>query len=201
MIGYLRGNVAQMYADCCFLDVQGVGYRVYITESTRKKLSSGASALLYTYMQVREDAMLLYGFCTQEEYELFLHLISVNGIGPKVALGILSVVEPKQLCLAVSRKDMALLTKIPGIGKKTAERLVLELKDKIGTQQEQDDVVDPVDNVEGNATADMLGEAAQALVALGYAQSEFMPVLKKAGSGAQSVEAVIKLVLRELSRR
>lgn len=200
MIAYVRGTISHIFTDCCFVDVQGVGYRVFIAESTKRKLSVGAVSSLYTYMHVREDALLLYGFYSQDEYDAFLHLVSINGIGPKVALGILSVADPNQLCLAVSQKNVAFLTKIPGIGKKTAERIILELKDKFSiTGSDLGESQEPIPGQ--SASSDMADEAIQALLALGYTQNEIMPVLKKIRTEADNVENMIKIALRELSRR
>ncbi len=193
MIGYVRGTVSHIFVDHCFLDVQGVGYRVYMAGSTRQKLGVGKVATLFTHMHVREDAMLLYGFYTQDEYDLFLTLISINGIGPKVAMGILSAVDPNQFRIAIRTKNMGILTKLPGIGKKTAERMILELKDKIGEVSDDEVAEAYVQETSG----DILDEAILALVALGYNQNEIIPVVKKIGKNAQSVEAVIKLALRE----
>ncbi|MDU2066354.1 MAG: Holliday junction branch migration protein RuvA, partial [Sporomusaceae bacterium] len=141
MIGYLKGQISHLFTDYCFIDVQGVGYRVFIPLSTRQKLSVGLTATLFTSLQVREDAMLLYGFFTQAEYDLFIHLTSVSGIGPKVALSVLSVMKPEEVQAAISQKNVALLTKIPGIGKKTAERLILELKDKLGALETDEELL------------------------------------------------------------
>lgn len=193
MIGYVRGAVSHLVADHCFIDVQGVGYRVYIAGTTRQKLVVGKVATLFTHMHVREDAMVLYGFYAQDEYDLFLTLVSVNGIGPKVAMGILSAIDPNQFRIAISTKNMAILTKLPGIGKKTAERMILELKDKIGDITEEE-VAEA--NVQV-AAGDMIEEAILALVSLGYNQNEIIPVVKKIGKKAQSVEGLIKLALRE----
>ena len=132
MIGYVKGIVTHIFRDSCFVDVHGVGYRVSIPASTMDKLVLNREITLFTYMSVREDAIVLYGFATQDEYDLFMLLISVNGVGPKVALGILSAASPDGFRLAVHQKNMKVLTKMPGIGKKTAERIVLELHDKIG---------------------------------------------------------------------
>lgn len=196
MIGYLRGTISHIFVDHCFVDVQGIGYRVYMAGSTRQKLLVGKIATLFTHMHVREDAMLLYGFYTQDEYDLFLTLISINGIGPKVAMGILSAVDPNQFRIAISTKNMAILMKLPGIGKKTAERMILELKDKIGDISDEEVAEAHITTASG----DMLDEAILALVSLGYNQNEIMPVVRKIGKNAQSVEAVIKLALREFSK-
>lgn len=193
MIGYVRGIASHIFPDHCFIDVQGVGYRVYIAGTTRQKLMVGKEATLFTHTHVREDAMLLYGFYTQDEYELFLTLLAINGIGPKVAMGILSAVDPNQFRVAIRSKNMSVLTKLPGIGKKTAERMILELKDKIGdvTAEEfgETDIA--------LSTGDIIDEAILALVALGYNQNEIMPVVKRIGKKTQSVEELIKLALRE----
>jgi Holliday junction DNA helicase RuvA len=196
MIGFLQGTVSHIFTDYCFLDVQGVGYRVFIPDNTRRKLATGKTTLLFTYLAVREDALLLYGFSAQDEYDLFIHLISVSGIGPKVAMGILSAVQPGDFKAAVYQKNIALLTKLPGVGKKTAERIILELKDKLG------DVDDVNDFQEINtAAADSNEEAVQALTALGYVQAEAAMVVKRLGKNTGSVEELIKLALKELSRR
>ncbi len=196
MIGYLKGTITHLLTDYCFIDVQGVGYRVFIPGATRQKLSIGKVSSLFTHMYVREDAILLYGFYTEDEYDLFLTLTSINGIGPKVAMGILSAIDPKQFCLAIRTKNIGMLTKLPGIGKKTAERMILELKDKIGLSTEESE-----EEVDVNVTSgDIVDEGIQALIALGYNQNEIMPIVKRIGKNAQSVESLIKLALREFSR-
>lgn len=196
MIGYVRGKVSYLFPDSCFIDVNGVGYRVFIPQSTRQNLSKGSETTLFTYLNVREDALLLYGFSSQQEYDLFILLTSVSGIGPKVGLGILSAISPQEFILAVTQKNFGLLTKIPGIGKKTAERIVLELKDKIGE-------ADP-DSVMAVSTQETAGsiqaEALQALLSLGYTQQELAPVLRKS-AGAASVEEIIKSALKEFAGR
>ena len=196
MIGYLRGRVAHLFAEYCLLDVHGVGYRVFISSSTRSRLHKGEGAELFIHTAVREDAILLYGFSSQEEYDTFQLLISISGIGPKVALGMLSAITVEGLCRAIRQKQAAVLTKLPGIGKKTAERIILELKDKVAGEDEEESISLPETGETGD---DMLSEAAAALASLGYARSELAPVLKKAGN-CKSVQEIIKLALKELSR-
>jgi len=196
MIGFVRGTVSHILIDHCLIDVQGIGYRVFIAAATRQKLIVGKVSSLFTHMNVREDAILLYGFYTHDEYDLFLTLISINGIGPKVAMGILSAIDPNQFRIAISTKNLATLTKLPGIGKKTAERMILELKDKIGIITDEELTEDQVTVVPG----DVVDETIQALLALGYNQHEIMPIVKKIGKNAQSVESLIKLALREFGR-
>lgn len=196
MIGYVRGKVSYLFPDSCFIDVNGVGYRVFIPQSTRQNLSKGNETTLFTYLNVREDALLLYGFSSQQEYDLFILLTSVSGIGPKVGLGILSAISPQEFLLAVTQKNFGLLTKIPGIGKKTAERIVLELKDKIGEADPDSAMAVSTQETAGSIQA----EALQALLSLGYTQQELAPVLRKS-AGAASVEDIIKSALKEFARR
>ncbi len=198
MIGYLHGRVTHLMVDCCLLDVQGVGYRVFIADSTRTKLKLGQEATLFTYLNVREDALLLYGFYTQPEYDLFNKLISVSGIGPKVAMGMLSAITVDNLCRAIQQKQLGILTKLPGIGKKSAERLVLELKDKV---QALDDDLEALFVPEGDGGAgDVISEAMLALQSLGYSQAEITPLLKKA-TKLKTVEEIIKYALKEFAGR
>lgn len=197
MIGFLRGKVAYLLADDCLLDVGGVGYRVTVSGMTRSKLRQGEQAMLFTYLSVREDALQLYGFATQEEYDVFLQLIGVSGIGPKVALGILSSTTVSGLCSAIANKQASLLTKLPGIGKKSAERLILELKDKlafVGIGDGEEAFVEAVPLGDG-----ILDEAAAALASLGYTPAETAPVLKQLGT-CQTTEDAIRLALKKLSR-
>lgn len=196
MIGFLRGKVAGLKTDYCLLDVGGVGYRVFIPNNTRCKLTLNETAMLYTYMNVYQDGIMLYGFYTEEEYDVFQLLIGVSGIGPKVALGILSAITVDALCKAIQNKQATLLTKLPGIGKKSAERLILELKDKIALAASDDEVLSL--SMEGEVADDILSEAMAALTALGYSQAEITPVLKKAAKG-KSTEEIVKLALKELS--
>ena len=196
MIGFLRGKVAGLKTDYCLLDVGGVGYRVFIPNNTRCKLTLNETAMLYTYMNVYQDGITLYGFYTEEEYDVFQLLIGVSGIGPKVALGILSAITVDALCKAIQNKQATLLTKLPGIGKKSAERLILELKDKMALAASDDEAMSL--SMEGEVADDILSEATAALTALGYSQAEITPVLKKAAKG-KSTEEIVKLALKELS--
>ena len=199
MIGFLRGQVAALKADYCLLDVNGVGYRVFVAGSTRNKLRLKEEAQLFTYMNVYQDGITLYGFASEEEYDIFQLLIGVSGIGPKVALGILSAITVESLCKAIQNKQATVLTKLPGIGKKSAERLILELKDKVAFAA-ADDVEEILTlDMEGPVGDDMMSEAQAALVALGYSQAEIAPVLKKA-TKCKTTEEVIKLALKQLNK-
>ena len=197
MIGYLQGKVTYLLADHAFLEVQGVGYRLFISDATRRELRLNEEARLFTYLSVREDALQLYGFATQREYDTFQLLISVSGIGPKVALGILSHITLDALCRAIQNKQTTILTKLPGIGKKSAERLVLELKDKVSYAGDEEEELVLVS--EDEVADDKIAEAQAALVSLGYTQAEITPALKKAAKGKDTAE-IIKLALNFLSR-
>ena len=199
MIGFLRGRVAYIFPDYCFLDVHDVGYRVFISHQTRNQISVGIEVMLYIHTHVREDAILLYGFFSQEEYDLFQHLIGISGIGPKVAQGILSAITANEFYHLIHRKDVKAITKLPGIGKKTAERIILELKDKLSAASF--DVSDAADDTAalGDAMGDMVSEAIEALLSLGFQQSEVQSVLKKK-SDWESTEEIIRYALAELQR-
>ena len=197
MIVQLTGTLVEVLPTTAVLDVGGVGYRVTVSGMTRSKLRQGEQAMLFTYLSVREDALQLYGFATQEEYDVFLQLIGVSGIGPKVALGILSSTTVSGLCSAIANKQASLLTKLPGIGKKSAERLILELKDKlafVGIGDGEEAFVEAAPLGDG-----ILDEAAAALASLGYTPAETAPVLKQLGT-CQTTEEAIRLALKKLSR-
>ena len=199
MIGFLRGQVAALKTDYCLLDVNGVGYRVFVAGSTRNKLRLKEEAQLFTYMNVYQDGITLYGFASEEEYDIFQLLIGVSGIGPKVALGILSAITVESLCKAIQNKQTTVLTKLPGIGKKSAERLILELKDKVAFAAADDAAEILTLDMEGPVGDDMMSEAQAALVALGYSQAEIAPVIKKA-TKCRTTEEVIKFALKQLNK-
>ncbi|MBP5282352.1 MAG: Holliday junction branch migration protein RuvA, partial [Lachnospiraceae bacterium] len=176
MIGFVRGIVEYVSEECVVLDVGGVGYNVHVSTDTASKMPSlGEEAKLYTYTSVREDAIWLYGFLSRKDLEIFKKCISVNGIGPKGALSILSVMDADTLRYAITAGDKKAISKAPGVGPKMAERLILELKDKVSID---DDVI----SLEIEKTAASAGslaadtpqkrEAVEALVALGYGQTE-----------------------------
>lgn len=197
MIGYLRGTVAFLHTDTCLLDVNGVGYRVYISDATRRNLAKGKEAQLFTYLSVREDALQLYGFRTEQEYDMFLALIGISGIGPKVALGILSSITISRLATAITNQQTSVLTKLPGIGKKSAERLILELKDKLSFASAQDEQLTLTSDVP--VGDDILSQTSAALESLGYTSSEIAAVLPKL-SGIADVQAALKQALKLLAR-
>lgn len=201
MIGSIKGKIAGLASEYCLIETPGgVGYRVFMPSANLAALSMGSEVRVHTYTAVREDAILLFGFLQQQYYDLFVMLIGVSGVGPKVALGILSAVKPDDFYMAVQNRDMKALTKLPGIGKKTAERLLLELKDKISGG---DDIIDTVFYPQGgDVPQNAVGEAIEALQALGYTNSEIVPALKSVdGYEAMPCEEIIKLVLKVFAGR
>lgn len=197
MIGFLRGNVTYISADYCLLNVHDVGYRVFISHRTRAQIAVDKDVLLYIHTNVREDAIFLYGFFSREEYDLFQNLIGISGIGPKVAQGILSAVTAHDFYRLIHQKDVKGITNLPGIGKKTAERIVLELKDKFSAYDDADTDDDAV--VISTESDHMIAEATEALMSLGFQHSEIQNVFKDKTS-YQSTEELIRYALTELQR-
>ena len=198
MIGFLKGKATHITSDYCLLDVHDVGYRVLISNQTRAHISPSAEVMLYIHTNVREDAILLYGFFSREEYDLFLHLIGISGIGPKVAQGILSSATVNDFYRMVQQKDVKGITKLPGIGKKTAERILLELKDKLSDVSVAD--LPEGDNNVGTKTENsMIAEATEALLTLGFQDSEIQRVFRQRHS-CQNTEELIRYALAELQR-
>ena len=200
MIGYIRGKVTALFKDSCFLEAGGIGYRIFISDKTRQQLAKGEEAKLLTYMAVREDAILLYGFLGKEEYDLFLLLISISKVGPKVAMGILSAMTPSAFVGAVKTQSVTKLTKLPGIGKKTAERLLVELKDKVAKGFVDGINLEDVGAATAAPAAQGAGQAIAALVSLGYSQSEAALAVSKIDASLP-VEEIIKLALRGMAGR
>ena len=200
MIALLTGTIAYKTPDHVILDVQGVGYRVMIPFSTYYALPESGSASLHIHTSVREDAIQLFGFMTREEKAFFQLLIAVSGVGPKLARDVLSNIQPAPLAAALLQGDVAKLTGIPGIGKKTAERLVLELKEKVAKRgaelapPDSADFIEPPDD-------DVKDDGLSALVNLGYKEVQVKKVLADLETGDDlSVEAVLKQALRILMR-
>lgn len=196
MIGYIRGVITAILPDGCFVEAGGIGYRVFLSDRDRGALSLHEEARVITYMAVREDSLTLYGFLAQESYDLFVMLIGVSNIGPKVALGILSSVSPEQFYLAVKNKDLAKLTKLPGIGKKTAERLVLELKDKVGDVGEMSGEEAGIEAAGEGIEAEAIG----ALCSLGYKPEEVHAVVHRLAASYGNPAELIGAALRELGK-
>lgn len=183
MIAFIRGSVFRTLKDYVILDNNGIGYQIFTPNP--QSLVYGSEVTLYTYQHVREDAILLFGFAKWEEYELFLRLIEVKGLGPKTAVNILSVSSAAKLVEAIENNDVAYLKSMPGIGAKTAQQIVLDLKNKLIVIEESISGKKEVLN-------DSLQDANDALLALGYKQTEINKVLKQVSTMeyANSDEAI-----------
>ena len=197
MFYYLNGVVAEMEANLAVIDCGGVGYACATTNYTLSQLKKGERAKLYTYMNVREDAVELFGFASQSELHSFKLLLGVSGVGPKAALSILSANTPANLAMAVVMGDEKTLTAAPGIGKKIAQRIILELKDKLAKEQS---------SFSGDSGAilpvavpdDKTREAGAALAVLGYSASEVAAALKGIDMDALPLEEIIRQALKRM---
>lgn len=197
MIGYLNGIVKFIFEDNCIVDVHGVGYKVYVDSRTRESLTKGQELELFIHTSVREDSITLYGFKSQTDYDIFAQLITVSGIGARTALNVLAKMSSKDLAMAIYQKNVTALTNLPGIGKKSAQRLILELKDKISADSMIDD--DAAEWTQSEEKGNPLEEASEALSALGYTTSEIAEVFRKAKK-SMSTEELVKFALKELNR-
>ncbi len=197
MFYYLEGTVAELEPGLVVLDCGGVGYALSATSNTIASLTRGERCRLYVSEAIREDAFDLYGFYQKNEKSFFEMLISVSGIGPKAALSILSANTPEGLALAVASGNEKALTVAPGIGKKIAQRVILELKDKIGAAS---DVSSESFSTPSAPSSDggAVGDAVAALTVLGYSSNEIAQILKTTDTRGMNTEQIIKTVLRRM---
>ena len=204
MIGRLRGTLLESQAPYLLIEAGGVGYEMEAPMSVFYRLpEAGSEVTLYTHFVVREDAQLLYGFASARERELFRTLIKVNGVGPKLGLTLLSGIEAAEFVRCVHAGDSSTLVKLPGVGKKTAERLIVELKDKLGkwnnTLASSADFNDtPLGQVIQQQTADVEQEAVSALVALGYKPQDASKVIARINTEGLSSAELIRQALRSM---
>ncbi len=192
MIGYLSGKVKFIFGDEIILDVSGVGYRLFANTD----LEIGAAAEFFIHTAVKEDSITLYGFKNRAEFELFEMLLTVTGVGAKSAMAILSKISAAEFTAAVANQDLAALTKLPGVGKKSAQRILLELKDKLKDFSGGNIAQDFKPTSKKSLAQD---EAAEALTALGYTAAEIATAFKRAPKNL-TTEQLIKFALRELNR-
>ena len=196
MIARLEGELLDKQAPCVLIDVNGVGYEVNVSLNTLVSLPEiGANLALLTHFVVREDAQTLYGFISSHERELFRALIKVNGVGPKMALGILSGMTVDEFSTAVFSEDIGLLVKLPGVGKKTAERLVIEMRDIIDSVG----LTSAIDS--SNENKDVRLEAEGALISLGYKQQDVSKIMSKLDlKSVSTAEDIIRLALKSIAK-
>lgn len=199
MIAYLRGKVMAITEETVILDVQGVGYEVYCSGGAFRKIGANDTAELYTYLQVKEDGMTLFGFASPQEKELFMKVLSVQGVGPKLGIAILTGLSADEFTLAVQTADVKRLSAVKGLGKKTAEKIVLELHGKISAAEVmsasgEDSLQVKEPQVKLTATQE---DAVSALMGLGFTKAESTQAVKRAcENGAKSVEEIIMRALQ-----
>lgn len=200
MFAFLRGTLAAIENEALVIEVNGIGFQVQVPASAAKQLlSPGAEIKLHTHMDLRSDGVSLYGFFEQDELSIFRSLISVSGVGPKAATGLLSTLEAQKLYLAIIDEDLNKLTQAPGIGKKTAQRIILELKDKLikkGFRGLEKEKILSISQDEEDAV--------EALVALGYSAIEarkFVQATPAGAGGVLSAPELVRLALRKMGRK
>ena len=200
MYAYLKGSLEVKTKGYIVIEVNGIGYKVYMAETGIEALGEiGQIVKVYTYLRVREDDMSLYGFNTNEELRMFELLLSVSGIGAKSAIGILSNISPSAFALAVISNDVAKIKALPGIGPKGAQRIILELKDKINKEETEENIAESSLQKQEQNNEKVL-EAISALQVLGYSKKEIEKALENIEKETLSVEEIIKLGLKNLAR-
>lgn len=199
MFGFLRGRVAELLPDRLFLDVSGIGFEVFASGKTLAGLKKGAETTLLTHVNFAQDSVSVFGFATADEKEMFKRAISVSRVGPKLALSILTALTPSELAVCIVAEDEKTLSRVPGLGKKTAQRIILELKEKIAAES----ALPPSATAEAGAlgTQGPEAEAISALVALGYDAQTASRAVKSAAARAEGIEGILKEALRELGKR
>ncbi len=203
MIGRLTGKLLELEGGSVLVDVAGIAYEVEVSAGVLQTLPRvGEEMRLHTHFVVREDAQLLYGFSSKSERELFRAFIKISGVGPKLGLSLISALDPQSLNAAVRNNDVSMLTKVPGVGKKTAERLMVELKNRMDSLTESGAVPINVVSVDG-ADAGIAVEAEDALIALGYRPAEANRAVNQAladTDGTPTAEALVRLALRSFAK-
>lgn len=201
MISYIKGLLTEKAEDSVVVEAQGVGYHISVPSSLLSELPPlGETVKIYTYFNVREDAVSLFGFLSRQDMEMFKQLIGVNGVGPKSALGILSAIRPDALRLAVVSADAKAISKAPGVGSKTAQRIILDLKDRIKAEDVFPGSAEPDRTLEITGVGEAGKEAVEALTALGYSASEAAAAVRKVSiTEIMTAEDVLKAALKHLA--
>lgn len=204
MIAYLRGQVAAIYENKVIIEVNSIGYQVFVSAREVQMMPGiGEETYIHTYLHVKEDLLQLYGFQNTDDLEIFKLLLGVNGIGPKAALGVLSVLSADDLRFAVLADDAKAIAKAPGIGNKTAQKMILELKDKLSLEDAFEKRLEHNGqgvSFEVSGMTDNKSEAVQALVALGYSNTDALKAVKKAEvSDSMDTEAILKAALKHMA--
>ena len=193
MISYIKGIIEEVEEDKVIIDNNGIGYGIFMPQSSLELIGSGEELKIYTYLNVKEDAMQLYGFLSKEELNLFKKLIGVSGVGPKGGLSIITACPGDSLQMAIISGDAKAISKAQGIGAKTAQRIIIELKDKI-------DLEEVIFTNSGEAVADagVKSDAIEALIALGYSRTSAFNAVNKVDKITDDVEELLKLALKNI---
>ena len=199
MIAYLKGKVISMTEETVIVDVGGIGYEVYCSGSAFRKIGNGEFAELFTYLQMKEDGMTLFGFVSPAEKDVFLKLISVSGVGPKLAISVLTALTADELAATIAQADVKKLSKVKGLGKKTAEKIVLEMHGKISAAEIMSVDPDEKPAAQESKLSPEDEDAAAALQGLGFTRNESVQAVKRAReNGASGVEQIIMRALQGL---
>jgi len=193
MFAFIKGNLINLYENLAIIENNGIGYEIAISSNTFTEIANKKEVLLYTYLQVKEDGFTLYGFNSLDEKKMFLNLLTVSGVGCKVALAVLSGMSLTDLAVSIANENISLLSRVKGIGKKTAERIILELKEKVAKETAK---------ISGGEVLTFKGsaeDAYSALIALGLTRSECLTAVKQAlENGANSTEEIITFSLKNI---
>lgn len=200
MISYIKGAVTKKGIDYLIIENNGIGYYINTSFNTLKNLSEGDNSSVFTYMHIREDILALYGFSTKDELDMFKKLISVNGVGPKAGLAVLSTYEINSVKLAILKDDVNAISKVPGIGKKTASKIILDLKDKIGSIEELDNIdISDIESADTDLGSD-IDDISMVLMSLGFSQSEAKKAIEGIDTSGKTENQIIKEALKKLNR-
>lgn len=201
MFSYIKGQLAEVQEDAVVVETGGIGFHIRVPGTVRDQLPSvGCEIKVYTHFRVSEDSMSLYGFLTRDDLEAFRLLLGVSGVGPKAALGVLSVLSADDLRFAVLSDDAKAIAKAPGLGPKTARKIILELKDKMDLEEAFEKKLSHEQAASPSAASSARDEAMQALVALGYSSSESLRVVRGLQAGDDmDAESILKLALKQMS--
>lgn len=201
MYSYIKGTLEEIYEDRVVVDNNGIGYQIEVPATVIERLPSyGEVVKIFTYLHVKEDCFSLFGFLSRDELHLFRMMLNVSGIGPKGALGILSTLTPDQLRIAVASDDAKTIAKSPGIGSKTAQKLIIELKDKVKLEDVIDDAFHQTTGITSDTSAKVVKEAIEALTSLGYSHKEAKEVVSMIEvTEDMDVETILKASLRNMA--
>ena len=198
MISFIKGELVSVKEDKIIVEAGGIGYNIFVPTSLLPNLpQTGSEVKIYTYLNVREDAMNLFGFLNEDDLDMYKMLLGVNGVGPKAALGVLSNISANDLRIAIVSDDAKTIAKAPGLGNKTAQKIILELKSKIDLEATLGNIESDA-SIPANINDDDRNEAVQALTALGYSASESMKAVRKVPMDVKGADAILKQALKNL---